>query len=159
LNQTHYADYRTFGNTFTKNNFCSSDGFDFQLTQVDKRLPYRGLYTGGTIQYAPPQQNVYTQYYEWRWYYRGLLKARPMDMTQFMVTNLQSSKIFLKNIDEIALHYKSVSNNNTNISAAWVAHLRSGIWANVGLEYSEHPTTAPKTPNSLVAEATLVFYL
>jgi porin len=165
-NWTRYADNRlnalghAQSNVYTKNNFCISDGFDMQLNQPDRLLPFRGLYAGTTLQYAPPQQNSYTQYYEFRAYYKGLFKSRPYDMTQFMTSNLQTSKIYIRHAFlTSSAAYHSASDTNQNISFAWVAKLTSGIWVNVGAEYALHPTAIPTTPNVLVGTSTLQIYL
>jgi|GEM_PF-1411572 porin len=172
-NSSHYFDYRAGSAAYlaflnnnrlqtnrTNNNFASSNGVDYQFTQPDRVLPFRGLYAGGTVQYAPPQQNLYTAYYEARAYYLGLFKSRPLDMWTLMVNNTEFSKIAINTFQHTADYHVSIpgtpigqttaDDGQTNYSVTWLAHLRSGLWSDVGLMYTEHPTVAPKVPNALV---------
>jgi porin len=165
-NATHYSDYRYFNPANadfnplaeSKDNWCISNGIDGQVTQPDKILPFRGLYAGFTTQYAPPHQNPYTQYYESRAYYVGLLKARPFDMITLMINNLEFSKTFVKNVELGIAGEATASTGQTNISPTYVALIRPGVWANVGLEYTVHPTIAPITPNSFVVTTGLALF-
>jgi porin len=173
FNSSHYFDYRTGSSAYlaflsnyrlqanrTDNNFASSDGVDYQFTQPDEILPFRGLYGGSTVQYAPPQQNLYSQYYEVRAYYLGLFRSRPADMWTLMVNNTEFSKIAINTFHGLAalgvstpgtpIGQATADDGQTTYSITWLAHQRSGIWSNLGLVYTEHPTVAPRVPNSLV---------
>jgi hypothetical protein len=76
-------------------------------------------------------------------------------MTQFMVTDLRTSNIYLAHMWHPGVHQ---SNNNFNVAAAWVARITAGFWLNAGAEYVVHPTNTTRTPNALVATSTLQFY-
>jgi len=182
-NFTKYPDYRSSGLLFapgspiptgfgttkkTDNNWGFSGAFDYQFKQLDKILFPRGLFVGGTMQYAPPQQNMYSQYYELRTYAIGLWKKRPMDMLTLQANHLGFSSIWVKNY-VVPGQQLQAAMTNTYINPSWdsgqqgysatyVARVANGLFFNQTWMYTTHPTPAPKTPNSFVYNGALTFF-
>jgi porin len=82
-NTTPYRNYRTGG---TSQNWGVYAAFDRQLTQPSNAAPAKGIYLGGSINYAPPAQNLYSQYYEGRVYAIGMIPGRPADLASLVAT-------------------------------------------------------------------------
>jgi len=165
FNSSHYFDYRKGvpgylsyeaglpnrppRDVLTNNNFALSGGIDAQITQPDRFQPMRGIYGGMTAQYAPPQQNLYTQYYEARGYYIGFFRKRPTDMSTFMVNHLEFAKAPVEVIAALT-GSNSRASNQTNFAPSYLARIAQGVFLDSALEYCIHPTSTPKTPNALV---------
>lgn len=157
FNNSHFQDYRTLSlanvmsNSIgkTDNNFAASIAGDFQVTQPDKILAFRGWYAGGSAQYAPPQQNAYTQYYEGRFYSIGPFKSRPTDMAIAMVTHTSFSEILLDHMKALPSAFGPTYGvptypNQTSVSFGYSYHAHSGLWICPNVTYSHHPTFAPR---------------
>ena len=65
---------------------------DRQLTATDPHQPFRGLYVGASAMYAPPGQNLFSQYYEFRTYVFGPFDARSGDFASIVVSYETYSK-------------------------------------------------------------------
>lgn len=141
----------------TENNFGFYAGVDYQLTQPKTGIPARGLFVGGTVEYIPPQQNLYSQYYEFRTYYRGPMKSRQLDMITVGVNNLEYSKAAVKYLMTVK-HATTSYSGQTNYTASYVAHVTHGMWWNAGVDYVNHPSTVPKTPNAFLASTGLAMF-
>lgn len=146
----------------TTNNWCYSNGWDYQVTQPDPMLPFRGFYVGNTDQYTPPQQNMFTAYYEGRFYYVGPFKRRVMDLASFVVSNEEFSRIYLKYGYGAAVYGKPTLTDTytgqTNLAASYTAHLQPGVWGNLGVQYSEHPFLFPRWPSVVNLNAGLTMF-
>jgi hypothetical protein len=168
----------------TDNNWGVSAAFDYQMTAPDSILFFRGNYIGATAQYIPPEQNIYSQYYEFRDYYIGLFKKRPIDMLSVVANHLGFSKPWLKAMAPITNPswglgdtlqvvgsqngvpvFGAVPNNpatydtgQQSYSVSYLAHVHNGLWFLNTLMYTTHPTPFPKTPNSLVYCGALSFF-
>jgi porin len=172
FNCSHYFDYRSGSYALlhassvranrTDNNWAWSLAADRQLTQPDPSLPFRGFYGGFSVQYAPPQQNVNTQYYEARGYWIGTFRRRPMDMLTLDINNTEFSKIAIRTFMGTAaygvvtpssqLGMSTSSSGQTAYTGVWNWHLRPGLWLGTGLGYTNHPTFSPKLPNPIEAK-------
>lgn len=155
-NFSHYKDFRDVAHydsptpTRTSNNWAFSAAADYQTSQTDQFLPFRGNYIGGTIQYAPPQQNLFSQYYEVRDYIIGPFKRRPMDMISIIVNHMAFSKYWTHGFAPLLSSTGTYSSGQQNFSATYVLHALRGIVVSNAFEYSANPTPAPKTPNAFV---------
>jgi porin len=174
LNTSHFTDFREgsgallgipgFAQKKSDNNFAISLAVDQQLTQPDRALPFRGWYSGFTFQYAPPQQNPFTQYYEFRAYDIGPLRSRPTDMITLVANNLEYSKIAMRTFsgtaafgvsiagDEIGYPYSSCQSNYV---VSYAVHIRPGVYLNQGFQYVVHPTFIPIQKNPFLYKAAL----
>lgn len=177
FNFSHYTDFREgtaallgFPGSVAKktdNNWAFSFAADRQIIQPDKFIPFRGMYAGFSVQYAPPQQDVYTQYYEFRIYDFGIFKSRPGDMLTLSVNYTGVSKIALHDFAGAAKYGVKVASAGlgyptfdglTNGVFNYSFVLRPGLYLNTGLQYTNHPIYAPKLPNPLGAVGTLALF-
>jgi porin len=140
----------------TDNNWECSLAADRQLTQPDSSLPSRGFYAGFSVQYAPPQQNVYAQYYEARGYWIGTFRHRPMDVLTLDINNAEYSKIALRtfmgtaaygvSIPSSQLGMSTISSGQSSYTGVRNWHLRQG------LGYIDHPSFSPELPSPIEAK-------
>jgi porin len=138
-NLTEYRDYRDGG---TKKNWAAYGAGDVQLTQIDKHAPARGVYVGATMQYAPPAQNVYTQYIEGRLYGVGLLNSRPRDMTSVVVTYNKVSSDYQR----FSLPRSNIRDNQITGTVSYSFRVAPGIYVQPGTGFVINPTIAQKVP-------------
>lgn len=90
------------GVKLSDNNWLVSGAIDKQLSQPSQALPFRGLYMGGSFQYLSKQQNPMKNYTEWRNYYIGPFKSRPMDLIVATASWLQFSHQALEVMSQVA---------------------------------------------------------
>jgi hypothetical protein len=126
------------GSPFCKkssNNWTFSLAGDKQLTMPNRYIPIDGIYVGGTVQYAPPQQNVYSQYYEGRVYAFGLIPKRPVDMAILMIDRTSFSNSFLNAIQQLPTaigRYVTGALESTGLtpsSPQWSTYYNAGVQA------------------------------
>jgi len=146
FNQTPYSDYRTPLLTFVKNgykfnktdnNFAISVAADKQLWQKNKYLPFQGLYAGAVGQYAPPQQNLFSQCYQATLYGIGLFPNRPMDMIAVSAMRQELSRIGTRKFE--ALGQGPAYENTTQGALGYTAMIYHGLFANANVSYAQHP--------------------
>lgn len=136
-NSTHYT---AFDGRKT-DNWAAYAAIDRQFTQTDDARPFRGLYAGATVNYAPPAQNFYTQYYEARLYGVGLLKGRPFDLASLVTTYNKYSPAGLR---------ARTAPGQGNSRGTWAAiasyayRVSAGIYLQPGLGVTLHPIYSPK---------------
>lgn len=177
-NFSHYFDYRSGSLALltdssnranrSDNNWSVSIAADRQFIQPDASLPFRGLYCGATFQYAPPQQNLFTNYYEARIYDIGLSRRRPLDMMTLSVNNTEFSKIALRTFMGTAAYGVSVPSSSmgqstgdtgqTNYTGGWSWHIVPGMWFVTGIGYTVHPSVTPKLPNPIMFQGGLSMF-
>jgi len=168
-NMTHYKDLRSVaalseGKT-TDNNFALSVAGDVQIRQPNKYLPFQGVYVGGTMQYAPPQQNVYHEYFETRAYMIGTFHNRPTDMIVASFNHLDFSQSALKTLSFIQANVPGANplyngaaytlpvgavpyyGDQTTVGVSYGVHVRPGLWLTPVIAYTNHPTFAPRLPS------------
>lgn len=138
-NTTQFARFGRPGET--RDNFALFAAADRQLTQIDPTKPFRGIYAGGTINYAPPQQNFYTQYYEGRLYAVGLLASRPFDLTSLVSTfNVYSPQGLAARTPSGQGNYR----NTFAVTASYALRVSAGIYLQPGLGVTVHPIYTPR---------------
>jgi porin len=127
-------------------NWAGFAAIDRQLTQIDDEKPFRGLYAGATVNYAPPQQNFYTQYYEGRVYGVGLLKGRPFDLASLVTTyNKYSPEGLAARTQPGQRSYKAT----WALIASYAYRLGPGIYVQPGLGVTQHPIYSPRFGTAL----------
>lgn len=150
-----------YGKVLTDNNWQICGAADAQLTQ-DKFLPFRGWYGGFTASYLPPQQNIFSQYYEARAYDVGPFKNRPIDQFTVAVGVLQMSRVaarmIAKSQSQSGMYANTYNTTQVSIAPSFTSHLHSGVWASAGVQYCVHPTIAPKVPNPLVLRTNISMF-
>ncbi len=174
FNHTKYTDFRTIGLPYlaahnnksglTDNNWAWSLAGDLQIKQTNKYVPFQGWYAGATAQYAPPQQNAYTQYYDTRLYNLGPFKSRPFDMFMVVVNHTVFSQIAMKSFESYAPLRQLYGNayvdsinpqfgynyfgDQTTFNVGYSIRTRPGVWIDPAITYSRHPTFAPRINSS-----------
>ncbi|VVO03617.1 carbohydrate porin [Pseudomonas fluorescens] len=121
---------------------------DFQLTQPDNWLSYRGLYTNIGIQAAPSDVNVYTRSYTAKLYYKAPFLSRPLDATSVSFKYNAFSK-------DASDYYRSLGvdtqSDQTQVDVQYVAHVASGVYLTPQLSWIHHPSFANDYPDALLA--------
>ncbi len=153
-NFSSYTDYKTGG--LSSDNYGAYGAIDYQVLQTSAVPGYRGVYAGVTVNYAPPDRNVFSQYYEARIYGIGILPSRPFDMVSLLYSHTHFSH-YARAAEQLA-GIDAFSGNNA-ITAAYVYRVSSGIYANVGVSYVDRPTFAPERKNALLLLMALNFLL
>jgi len=75
-NMTRYIRFSEGG---LSKNWSLFAAVDRQVTQPNQEQTYRGMYIGASIFYAPPNVNIYSQYYGGRLYILAPFASRPND--------------------------------------------------------------------------------
>jgi porin len=152
-NTTNYT--RFLGGT-TKDNWAAYLAVDRQLFQIDDARPNRGLYVGGTVNYAPPQQNFVSQYYEGRIYGVGLIDKRPFDLASLVANVNVYSKDGL-------LSRTAVGQQNSKATysaiASYAYRITPGLYFQPGLGVVVHPIYSPRFGTAFNGYLTLTFFI
>ena len=108
---------------------------DRQLTSISPALPLRGLYVGASVMYAPPGQNLFTQYYELRAYEFGPFDARPEDFTSIVVSYEAYSK---EGQDVLAPPAFGAFAQTVSAIGSYAFHVRPGLYVQPGIGWTSH---------------------
>lgn len=138
-NTSDYKNNEFPGTRSTGNQFYYLLG-DRQIWQASDspRAANRGIYVGGSVMYAPPRLNRFTQYYELRLYGIGLIDSRPTDMMSLVITD----NVFSKYLIDAARESGEMAHRDSNaITLSYNAHLAKGIYGGIGVSYVNHPTS------------------
>ncbi|SEJ90353.1 porin [Sphingobium sp. AP50] len=150
------TDFPKFDGGVSKSNWAGYLAVDRQLTQISATQPGRGLYVGGTVNYAPPAQNFITQYYEARVYGVGLLPSRPFDLASVIVnSNVYSGDGLLARTPATADNYKATF----SVIAGYAYRLAPGLYAQPGVGAVVHPVYSPRFGTSFNAYLNLSVFL
>ncbi len=140
-NTTRYPVYGS-DRTATKTGFYAL--LDRQVTQISpgsEKEAYRGIYVGGSAMYASPKTSVFSQYYEFRAYGKGLFDARPLDTMSFIYTHQQTSHRLAATYNDTADTTGTFAALATNsITGSYNAHLFRGAYGTIGLQYLDKPS-------------------
>jgi porin len=150
------TNFNRFKGGQTKDNWATYLAVDRQLFQIDDSKANRGLYVGGTVNYAPPQQNMISQYYEGRVYGVGLLKSRPFDLASIVTTANVYSK------DGLAARTAVGQKNfkaTYSVIASYAYRLTPGLYFQPGLGAVVHPVYSPRFDTAFNGYLTLTFFL
>jgi porin len=123
---------------------------DRQLSQVAPSSPntaYRGLYAGFSAMYAPPETVIFSQSYEARLYTIGLFESRPTDMISLIYNRNEFSHYFANAMNAstssaavLGFAVPMAHRNSNTIGLGYLAHLMPGIYWNIGVSYTDHPS-------------------
>ena len=128
----------------------------FTFTQPDSRIPIKGIYVGGTCAYAPPKQNVFSQYYEARIYGFGLFPTRDLDQWEVSVDYNKWSSYASRAVNSLgATSY----GDSTAVNIGYTARLRPGLYFGPVVSYIKHPAFTPRLNDALAVSLTLSFAL
>ena len=119
---------------------------DRQLVQLDPAgRPGRGVYVGASAYYAPPEFNRFSQLYQGRLYAKGLIAARPVDQMSFVASyNVFSGTLYSQALAAGQPAHRA----SLTLTASYGLHLVDGIYLNLGLAYTDHPTSITYTPQT-----------
>lgn len=152
-NTTHF---RNFANGHNTDNWAIYALWDRQLTTLSERQPYRGLYIGASAMYAPPQQNLFSQYYEARIYDMGPFDARPGDFASLVI----SHETYSREGQEVFAPPAFGSNDaTTSVIGSYAFHVRPGIYVQPGLGLTTNPSVSHLYNNSFDVYLSLTAYL
>lgn len=120
---------------------------DRQLLQVSSAPgeASRGLYVGASAEFAPPNYNRFSQYYEARLYGLGFLPGRPFDQANVVLTETVFSNIA---VDAARATGRTAHSDSTSITLSYSARVIPGVYMNVGVQYSNHPSPIIYTSNT-----------
>jgi len=111
---------------------------------------------GATINYAPPAQNLFTQYYEVRAYDFGPLVNRPSDLATLTATRNVYSPVGLSALTQAGLgHFRET----TSIIGSYAFHLAEGVFVQPGLGVTVHPIYSPRFDTALNGYLTISLFL
>jgi porin len=118
---------------------------DRQLTSIDPAQPIRGLYIGGSAMYAPPGQNLFTQYYEFRTYYFGAFDARPTDFASVVVSYEMYSR---EGREVLAPPPFGAFAQTVTAIGSYAFHVRDGFYVQPGIGWTSHANVSREFNNS-----------
>ncbi len=135
---SHYAEEDHPKHTSDHNYFLYLLG-DRQLLKVSSapKESYRGLYAGFSVEYAPPNLNPFSQYYEARLYGLGLLPHRPFDQMALIFTDNIFSQFFIERLNSV---HQLTHTDSKAITASYSFQVTHGVYLNAGLSYIDNPT-------------------
>lgn len=150
------TDFKRFLGGTARDNWAAYLAVDRQVSQIDGTKPARGLYVGATVNYAPPQQNFVSQYYEGRVYGVGLVRSRPFDLASIVAnTNVYSKDGLLA---RTALGQQNFA-ATYSIIGSYAYRLTPGLYIQPGLGAVVHPIYSPRYGTALNGYLTLTAFL
>jgi len=149
-NTSQYTNFEHGGKT--SDNYAVYAAGDYQLSHPGNSPTYRGIYTGLSFNYAPPDRNAISQYYEARVYAIGVFPSRPADMISFIYSHSQFSQFVRA---DVALEGLTSVAGSNSVTAAYVYHVAKGVYANAGVSYVDKPALAPAKKNALLGLVSL----
>jgi porin len=152
----NFTRFPGFGTDRTSTNDALYALADFQLLQTFHR-PESGIFLGGSIMYAPPGVNMYSQYYELRLYDVGPFVARPYDLASLVATRTAFSKSAIDYYEKIGV---PAHNASTGLTASYTFRVIKGLWLGAGLTYTHNPAfrVQPGDPNALSGTLALTIW-
>ncbi len=152
-NTTHFT---KFSGGVSDDNWAAYVAVDRQLFHIDPSKPGRGLYLGGTFDYAPPAQNFVSQYYEGRIYGIGLLNGRPSDLASIIATaNIYSQQ----GLTARTTQGNMADQGTFSVIGSYAYQLMPGLYIQPGFGAVLHPVYSPHLPTAYNAYLTLSFFL
>ncbi len=139
------SDYRRFVDGEAEDNWGVYAAIDAQLTQPDALMPFRGVYGGFTVNYAPDEQNLFTNYYEGRVYGIGLLPNRPFDMASVVASY---NGLGRPGLDAIAPTGES-DDHTVSVIGSYAYRLKPGVFLQPGAGVVFNPSFYPKRDTAL----------
>ncbi len=141
----NFTQYPGFGTAPASTNYALYGLADFQLLQTFR--PESGIFAGGSIMYAPPDVNIYSQYCELRLYDIGPFPQRPYDFASLVATRT----IFGQNaIDYFGTIGVPTHEASTSVTASYTYRVIKGLWLGAALTYTRNPAfrVQPGDPNA-----------
>ncbi|WBO21297.1 carbohydrate porin [Sphingomonas abietis] len=150
------TNFNRFQGGQSKDNWATYIAVDHQLFQIDDSKANRGLYVGGTVNYAPPQQNFISQYYEGRIYGVGLVKSRPFDLASIVANaNIYSKQGLVARTAAGQGNFKQTY----SVIASYAYRLTPGLYFQPGIGAVVHPIYSPRFDTAVNGYLTLTFFI
>ena len=141
-NTSEYADYRTGGKSTNAGFYVLGDQ---QIWQPIKSGPARalGLYAGFSVNYATPDTNAFTQYYEGRVYGIGIVPGRPRDICGITVTYNRFSPALRNAVNAVSPFTRTFARaDSTSETFSYSLRLFRGNYLSSSIGYTDHPSIA-----------------
>jgi porin len=148
--------FRNFSNGQNAGNWAVYALWDRQLTSLSKKQSYRGLYVGASVMYAPPEQNLFSQYYEARIYDIGPFDARPGDFASLVIFHETYSR---EGQEALAPTAFGSNDATSSVIGSYAFHVRPGIYVQPGLGLTTNPSVSHFFNNSFDVYLSLTAYL
>ena len=152
-NSTPYTNYSTGGTS--PGNYTAFLLADRQLTQVGYGGPGDGLYAGVSVIADPSEMNIYSRYYEMRFYQKGPFQSRPRDMVSVVTTYTGFSPDY---IAKVAAQGKTLWRGSETVSTSYGVVLRSGMYLTLGATYISAPAPTPRVAHAWVPNAQMIYF-
>ena len=108
---------------------------------------YRGVYVGGTFEYAPQRTTPISQYAEARLYSLGPFDSRPTDVVSFVYNHQVFSHYIPDSLNPVAAAAAQVGiavpmavHASNAYTLSYLAHIAPGAYVSTGLAYTDHPS-------------------
>ncbi|MEN5207649.1 carbohydrate porin [Stenotrophomonas terrae] len=127
---------------------------DYQFTQPDKSMPYRGWYFNVKGNYAAPEHNIFSSDYALTLYSLAPFASRPGDMVSIGYTRNEVSKDavnYLRSLGMDPVRFSSSSSLSYALRAA-----RGIYWVNT-LSYTRNPVITQQHPDAMNLQSQLTF--
>ncbi|MFL9889003.1 carbohydrate porin [Paraburkholderia agricolaris] len=144
-NTSHYSRFTSLESATS--NYGAYVAGTYQLTQPHPGMP-NGLYLDIKADYAPPDRNLFTSDFQISLFDIGPFYGRPLDMISVGF----SKTFFSSDARAVSAAFASTvaAANSTGYSISYAARIIRGVYWINSLTYTQNPTFAPKSPDSLV---------
>ncbi len=146
---TNYDSRPPFG--LTTGNYAAYILGDVQVLRLsnDPRQAFRGVYVGGSAEFAQSQLAPFYNYFEGRIFALGPINGRPYDLVSLVATDNQFSRqlVQLERSAHLLAHTSS-----TAVTGAYSFNVARGLFVNLAVGYTDNPTVIvynSKTGSSL----------
>jgi porin len=164
-NNSPYKDFSNLATGGTSETMGMYALVDYQFMQFDPTSPtmaYRGMYVGGSFNYGPPETNLFSQYYEARYYIKGPWASRPGDMFSLSYSHIGISKDFVNFTNMLAPVTETFAPTGVNnVTVTYSYRVAAGVYVTGGLGYTDKPaipfTKDTGSALNLLGAVTLVF--
>jgi porin len=151
FNASEYTDYSKFVShpantkaTATNDAFyILADRQIWQFAPDSIYTAYRGLYVGGSFEWANPDVNVVTKYYEARAYIIGPFPSRPKDQIGITYYHQNFNNSFADYINGFSKFTgKFARYESQTVTPAYTYNIQPGIYFTGAVAYTDHPSFA-----------------
>ncbi len=140
-NSSLFKNYDTGGRSTNSGFYALFDRQFVQFEPTSSTAAHRGIYGGVSFMYAPPQTNIFSQYYEARLYSFGLFDSRPNDMISLVYQHNVLSSYYADATNRTAVTTGTYARHASNsITTSYLWKFRPGLSLTVGATYTDNPS-------------------
>jgi porin len=140
-NTSLYKNYATGGESTNYGIYALADRQLLQLDPSSTASAYRGIYMGASAMYAPPETNIFSQYYAARLFVIGPFSGREKDQISLVYEyNVLSSSFAALTNSTAATTGVFANHQSQDVSLVYSYRLDSGVYLSLDLEYINHPS-------------------